>query len=378
MNSTPAFDSNILRVKVKKRIGEFDLDVSFMARQGVTALFGRSGSGKTTLINLITGLSVPDWGRIEIDNRILCDTDKHIFLTPEKRSIGFVSQEGDLFPHLTVKGNIEFACRFGKGTGFHIPIKEVIELLDLGFLLGRWPNTLSGGEKQRTAIARALLSHPRILVMDEPLASLDASHKSQILPYIERLRDEFMLPIIYVSHDMEEVVRLADTMVLLDQGKNSATGLVEEIMSRADLRPLTGRHEASSVINVIVSQQDEFFKLTQLSFFGGKLWIPFVDVPLGTETRMRVRARDVLLSLTRPKGTSILNILPATVKEIITGNGPQAELVLDLGALLIASVTKKSISNMKLEPGTKVYAMIKAAAITHRALGLGGLRSRRN
>lgn len=214
--------------------------------------------------------------------------------------------------------------------------------------------------------------------MDEPLASLDAMHKAEILPYVERLRDDARIPIVYVSHAIAEVVRLADTMVILDDGATVASGGVEEIMGRLDLRPLTGRYEAGAVLTVTVRGYDKVFGLTELGFAGGRLLIPSLEAPLGRQLRMRIRARDVALSLTAPTDTSFLNILPATVWEIGPSDGPQLEVLLDVGAPLIARITRKSLMTLDLRPGKQVFAMIKAAAIDRQALGLAGTRQRRN
>ena len=367
-----------LSVDVAYRRADFSLRVEFTAAAGLTAFFGRSGAGKTTLANLVAGLVRPDSGHISIGKRVLFDGATGDWVPPERRRIGYVFQEGRLFPHLSVRGKLDYAERFLPAGTASPPRDEITELLNLGELLGRRPNGLSGGEKQRVAIGRALLSAPTLLVMDEPLASLDAMHKAEILPYIERLRDDVGIPIIYVSHAITEVVRLADTMVILDDGSTVATGGVEEIMGRLDLRPLTGRYEAGAVLSVTVRGHDKSFGLTELGFSGGRLWVPGLDAPLGRQLRMRIRARDVALSLTAPTDTSFLNILPATVREIAESDGPQVEVLLDVGAPLIARITRKSFAVLDLMPGKQVFALIKAAAIDRQALGLGGTQRRHN
>lgn len=369
---------NTLNVDVSYRRDGFSLAAAFSAASGLTAFFGRSGTGKTTLANLIAGLIRPDQGRISIGERVLFDSASGDWVAPEHRRIGYVFQEGRLFPHLTVRANLEYSKRFMPATSSPPDLAEIVDLLDLREILSRRPDGLSGGEKQRVAIGRALLSAPRLLVMDEPLASLDAFRKGEILPYIERLRDDGGIPIIYVSHAMEEVVRLADTMVILDQGRTVASGPVEDIMGRLDLRPLTGRYEAGAVLAVTVRGHDKTFGLTELGFAGGRLWVPGLDMPLGSALRMRVRARDVSLSLTQPTDTSILNVLPATVREIAAGDGPQLEVLLDVGVPLIARVTRKSITNLGLHPGKAVFALVKAAAIDRHSLGLAGTRKRQD
>ncbi len=370
-------DVSDLLVDIEYRRGDFQLRADFQAGRGLTAFFGRSGSGKTTLANLIAGLARPGKGRLSIGERVMFDAEQGLFVPPELRRIGYVFQEGRLFPHLSVHKNLHYGQRFVPSDAIAPEPGEVIELLELQPLLHRRPGNLSGGEKQRVAIGRALLSAPQLLVMDEPLAALDATHKNEILPFIERLRDEAGIPIIYVSHALEEVIRLADTMVILDHGRTVASGGVEEIMGRLDLRPLTGRYEAGAVLGVTVRGQDKSWGLTELGFAGGRLWVPGLDAPLGTALRMRIRARDVSLSLTRPTDTSILNVLEATVREIAPAGGPQTEVLLDVGAPLIARVTRKSVAAMGLEPGKQVFALVKAAAIDRHTLGLGGTRKRR-
>ena len=252
----------------------------------------------------------------------------------------------------------------------HQDFEQIVDLLDLAPLLDRMPEKLSGGEKQRVALGRALLSSPKMLLMDEPLVALDASRKGEILDYIEQLRDVLSLPIIYVSHAMEEVIRLADTMVIIDKGSSVAVGSVEEISSRLDLHPLTGRYEAGAVMPVTVTTHDETYGLTQMDSAAGPLWVPLLDLSVGAVLRLRIRARDVTISLNKPEETSILNILHGEVKEIGSLSGSQIDLLIDTGSPLIARVTRKSLDNLKLEVGSKVYALIKAAAIDRRNLGM--------
>lgn len=367
----------VLRVAIGYRAGAFRLRADFDAPPGLTAFFGRSGAGKTTLVNLIAGLAAPRSGRISVGDDVLYDSATRTDLPPERRRIGYVFQEDRLFPHLSVRGNLAYGQRFRRpATGRRDP-GDVIELLDLGGLLDRRPANLSGGERQRVAIGRALLSSPDILLMDEPLASLDSARKSQILPFIERLRDDTGIPIVYVSHAIDEVVRLADTMVVLDKGVTVASGPVEEVMSRLDLRPLTGRYEAGAVFPVTVAGQDKTFGLTELAFPGGRLWTPALDRPLGGALRIRIRSRDVSLSLSRPRDSSILNVVEGVVTEIGAQDGPQTDVLVDIGTPLMARITRKSVAAMRLQPGTRVFALIKAVAIDRHAMGLGGTRPRR-
>jgi molybdate transport system ATP-binding protein len=363
----------MLSVAVEHRLGDFILDAAFDSGGGLTALFGRSGAGKTSLINAIAGLVRPARGRIVVDGAVLTDTEKGVFLPARRRHIGYVFQEGRLFPHLTVRQNLLygrwFAPSIGRRAGGHAgEVDHVVELLGIADLLGRRPANLSGGEKQRVAIGRALLAHPRLLVMDEPLASLDEARKTEILPYIERLRDEFAVPIVYVSHAIAEVTRLATTMVVMSEGRVAAVGPPAAIMGRIDLFPLTGRAEAGAILNTRVAEHDIRFGLTTLRAAAGDLRVPYVDLRLGTQLRVRIRARDVMIALEPPRRLSALNILPGTVAEIGATDGPIVEIRLDCaGEPLIARLTRRSVEALGLVPGRPVYAVIKSIAFDHHA-----------
>jgi len=298
------------------------------------------------------------------------DSKRGLDLPPERRRIGYVFQEGRLFPHLTVRGNLTYGLRRAPTAERRIQLDQIVDLLGLEVLLGRRPHDLSGGEKQRVALGRALLANPRLLLMDEPLAGLDQARKDEVLSFIERLRDELTIPIVYVSHAMPEIVRLADTMVLMSEGRVEAVGPLDELTSRLDLRPLTGRYEAGAVLEARVEGQDTAFALTELSFAGGRLWVPRLDLPRGAELRLRIRARDVVLAHTRPAKTSILNALPCVVKDIGAEEGPQVDLRLDAGgAALWARITRRSLHELGLVPGSEVYALIKAGSIDRYSLG---------
>jgi molybdate transport system ATP-binding protein len=331
---------------------------------------------------MLAGLSRPDSGRIEIEGVTVFDSSHGLDLRPEHRRIGYVFQEGRLFPHMTVRGNLTYGLRRAPAHDRRIQLDQIVELLGLETLLGRRPHDLSGGEKQRVALGRALLANPRLLLMDEPLAGLDQPRKDEVLRFIERLRDELTIPIVYVSHAMPEIVRLADTMVLMSGGRVEAVGPLDDLTSRLDLRPLTGRYEAGAVLEARVEGQDAAFALTELSFAGGHLWVPRLDLPRGAELRLRIRARDVVLAHTRPEGTSILNAFPCVVKDIGaeggaevsaeggTDLGAQVDLRLDAGgAALWARITRRSLHELALAPGSEVYALIKAVAIDRYSLG---------
>ena len=364
----------MIEVGVEKRLGGFLLDVRFDApASGIIALFGRSGAGKTTVVNMLAGLLRPDLGRIAIADEILFSSERGIDVPPERRRLGYIFQEGRLFPHYSVRGNLTYGMRHGARHPT-ITFDAVVALLGIEPLLERRPGDLSGGEKQRVAIGRALLAAPRLLLMDEPLASLDAPRKAEIMPFIERLRDELRLPIIYVSHAMEEIVRLADTLVLLSEGRVAAVGTVEDLTSRLDLRPLTGRYEAGAVIRATVAGHDVTFGLSELAFPGGRLRVSHVALPLGTPVRVRIRARDVALATTRPTGISIRNIFAARVVELAADRGPLVDVRLDIGTArqpvaLWARITQRAAQELGLATGREVYALLKTVALDRASYG---------
>jgi len=375
MNATTS-----VSIDVKRRVGNFSLDVKFSAEGGLTAFFGRSGSGKTSLVNLLAGLDTPDSGTIQVNGTTLFDSERGINLPAQKRHLGYVFQDSRLFPHMNVQQNLTYGTRFAPKDVSHNSrrhnLDEIVSLLGISSLMDRQPNSLSGGEKQRVAIGRALLAQPRLLLMDEPLASVDAGLKDEIISFIENLRDQLDIPIVYVSHAMGEVIRLADTMVILDGGTAVAAGGVEDIMSRLDLRPLTGRYEAGAVVEATVKGHDEAYQLSELAFADKSLWVPRLDLDPGAALRVRIRARDVSLSHNRPEGTSLLNIFEGTISEVAENNGPQVEILLDIGVPLIARITRKSVVDMGLQNGDTVFAMVKAAAIDRHSMGMAGTRPR--
>jgi molybdate transport system ATP-binding protein len=353
-----------IEVDVTGQVGSFEVDVGFASDGGVTALFGQSGAGKTTVVNMIGGLVRPRRGRVVVGGRILFDRDRGIDLPPHRRRLGHIFQEGRLFPHLSVRHNLMYGRWFRRAPADRHRFGEVVELLGIDRLLHRRPRSLSGGERQRVAIGRALLSEPAALLMDEPLASLDAPRKAEILPYLERLRDQARLPIVLVSHSIDEVARLAQTMVLMSDGRVAAVGAVAEIMTRLDLRPMTGRFEAGVVIEAEVAGHDERFQLTTLKVGVQPLLVPRLAEAPGTHVRLRVRARDVALALERPIGISIQNILPGRISELSREEGPFVEVNVDVdGAILTARLTRRAAATMALAPGQPVFALIKAIAL---------------
>ena len=362
----------MLSVAVEHRLGDFRLDAAFDSTGGLTALFGRSGAGKTSLVNAIAGLIRPDRGRITLEDTTLTDTERGVFVPARRRHIGYVFQEGRLFPHLTVRQNLLYGRWFARerrDAARPGEVEHVVDLLGIGDLLARRPANLSGGEKQRVAIGRALLAHPRLLVMDEPLASLDEARKAEILPYIERLRDDTRIPIVYVSHQVAEVARLATTLVVLSEGRVAAAGPTAAIMGRIDLFPLTGRAEAGAILSTRVAEHDVRFGLTTLRAAAGDLRVPYIDLRLGAPMRVRIRARDVMIAVEPPHGLSALNVLPGTVAEIGHADGPIVEIRLDCaGEALVARLTRRSVESLGLEPGRQVYAVIKSIAFDHHSI----------
>jgi molybdate transport system ATP-binding protein len=359
-----------IEVDLYRRLGDFTLQARFVAEGRLIALFGRSGAGKTTLVNLIAGLLRPERGRIVVGGRVLFDSSRGIDLPMHRRRLGYVFQESRLFPHLTVRQNLAYGRWFTPRAERREELPHIADLLGLGPLLERRPRLLSGGERQRVAIGRALLASPRLLLMDEPLASLDQALKSEILPYIERLRDELQVPIVYVSHAIPEVTRLATTMVLLSEGSVAAVGQVAEIMGRIDLFPLTGRYEAGAVLEMKVAAHDERYELTTLKSSVGELRVPHIALPLGAPLRVHIRARDVVLGLAQPEGLSALNVLAGRIDELGPRDGPIVDVRVALaGGTLLARVTRLTIDHLALAPGRPIFAIIKSIALDRRSLG---------
>ena len=341
--------------------GTFRAEMSFRAVGRLTCLFGRSGAGKTTLVNAIAGLIRPDEGRIVADDAVLVDTRARLFVPPHRRRIGYVFQEGRLFPHLSVRQNLLFGRWFVGGEGGP-DLGSVTDLLGIAHLLDRRPATLSGGEKQRVAIGRALLARPRLLLMDEPLASLDEARKAEILPYIERLRDGGGVPIVYVSHAIAEVLRLADTVVMLEAGRVVATGPAAEVLAETRLGPMAAERDAGAVLEGRVLDRDETYGLARVATGAGEVWVPGQVRP-GEQVRILVPAREVMLATEQPAGISALNVLPGRI-EALTELGGAVEATLSCGeARLVARVTRKSVAELGLAPGREVYALVKSVSL---------------
>jgi molybdate transport system ATP-binding protein len=359
----------MLTLDIEKALGAFRVKAAFQAGAGVTVLFGRSGAGKTSIINAVAGLLRPERGRIEIDGKVLFDSERGIDLPPHARRVGYVFQEGRLFPHLDVRQNLRYAGWFSRPAPA-AEFEHVVDLLGLKDLLGRRPISLSGGEKQRVAIGRALLAQPRLLLLDEPLASLDAHRKTEILQYIEILRDEVGIPILYVSHAVEEVVRLADTVVLMSRGEVAAVGSAEEVMGRPDLRPAVGTFEGGAIIDGRVVEQDMQYDVATVAFEGGQLVLTNVDALIGEPVRVRIRARDVSIALDPPQRISVQNILPGTITDVGDPRGGVVDVSVAVGAVVLrARITERAARQLALARGMDVHALIKAVSLDRHSVG---------
>lgn len=361
----------MLEVSVRHAFPGFRLDADFKAPPGITVLFGRSGSGKTTIVNTVAGLLMPTAGRIASGDWTLLDTDRGIRLKPHRRRLGYIFQEGRLFPHLTVRQNLAYGAWFAPRGAPREDMGRVVDLLGIGHLMGRRPGALSGGEKQRVAIGRALLAAPRLILADEPLAGLDEARKAEILPYFERLRDEVNVPVLYVSHSASEVARLATTVVALDSGCVVAQGPAAEVLGDPAVLP-AGAREAGAVLTVRVARQHPD-GLTELDAGGITLFLPRVAQAPGASLRIRIAAHDVILSRSRPEGLSALNILPGVVHEVRPGDGPGAIVALDTQAgRVLSRVTRRSAEALGLAPGAAVYAVVKSVAVAPSDIGAHG------
>ncbi|HEX8989849.1 MAG TPA: molybdenum ABC transporter ATP-binding protein [Rhodocyclaceae bacterium] len=338
-----------------------DVDLVLPAR-GVTALFGPSGSGKTTVLRCIAGLERRAAGRLEVGGEVW--QQEGVFLPTHRRRLGYVFQDARLFPHLTVRRNLDYGQRRVAAAERRVSPDHVVELLGIGHLLDRLPERLSGGERQRVAIARALLTSPSLLLMDEPMAALDAARKAEILPYLERLHGELEIPVIYVSHSPDEVARLADHLVVMESGRAVAQGPLTETLARLDL-PVRLGEDAGVVLDGRIAERDQNWHLARIEFDGGSLWTRDAGHALGHAVRVRILARDVSVALDAPHDTSILNTMPATVAELADESHPALALVkLRVGAsAIVARLTRRSACGLELKPGLPVFAQIKAVAL---------------
>lgn len=358
----------MLSVRLRHVFPGFRLDASFDAPAGLTVLFGRSGSGKTTIVNAVAGLLRPQDGRIVIDGTVLSDSNRGLFLPPHRRGIGYVFQDSRLFPHLSVRQNLLYGHWF-TARGRQSELARIVDMLGIGHLLSRRPTALSGGERQRVSLGRAILSHPRLLLMDEPLAALDQTRKQDILPYLECLRDQAGLPILYVSHSPAEVARLATTVVLMDQGRVAAAGPVAALLSDPLVAPILGLAEAGAILSARVEAQ-EADGLTRLWTTGGPLFMPCIAARIGTALRLRILARDVMIATAPPQGISALNVVPARVRDLTDVAGG-VMVRLDAGdQVILSQVTARSARALRLAPGKPVHAVLKAVSVAPGTTGL--------
>lgn len=360
----------MLSVDIRHEQGAFSLNAVFECSAGVTALFGPSGAGKSSVVNAIAGLIRPRAGRVVFDGETLFDAARGLHVRAGRRRFGYVFQEARLFPHLTVRQNLRYSHWFDRTLYSDKDFAHIVELLDIGALLQRRPAQLSGGEKQRVAIGRALLAKPRLLLLDEPLASLDAARKQEILRYLRVLRDETRIPMIYVSHAVDEVLQLADQVVLLAAGRVAASGGVEAVMGRTDLQPGAGLFEGGAVIDTHVTGVDPADSLVMLGFDGGTLTAGDTSVSVGDRVRVRIRAREVSIALEPPQYISIQNILSGTIVSVDTlGSGGVIVVIAVGSAMLRARVTQRAARQLALVRGLKVYALIKALSLDRRIGG---------
>ncbi|WP_027157600.1 molybdenum ABC transporter ATP-binding protein [Methylobacter luteus] len=344
--------------------GEFKFDVDLrLPGSGISVLFGPSGSGKTTLLRCIAGLQRAPQGLLKINGEVWQDSERGVFVPTHKRPLGYVFQEASLFPHLTVTENLQFGLKRINKPSSAADLHQIIELLGIGHLLKRMPDRLSGGERQRVAIARALALNPEVLLMDEPLAALDFQRKQEILPFLNRLHQELNIPVLYVTHSQQEVAQLADTLVIMADGRALASGPLAETLSRLDV-PLAHDREAATVWPVTVIEHEADYHLTRVAFAGGTLSLPAIDAAVGTPLRVQVYARDASIALELPSATSILNVLPATVTGLTDGHGGQSVVRLKVGnQALLAHITRKSTVLLGLRVGMGVYVQIKGTSI---------------
>lgn len=364
--SIPAVvDDGLIRARFLVQHPGFRLDVDLdLPGRGVSALFGHSGSGKTSCLRCFAGLDRPQHGYLQIAGELWQDSARGVFLPAHQRAIGYVFQDANLFPHLSVRGNLQYGQRRIPAAQRKVALDQALELLGIGHLLERMPSALSGGERQRVGIARALVTSPRLLLMDEPLASLDLKRKQEVLPYLQRLHEELDIPLLYVSHAPDEVARLADHLVLLDEGQVRASGPLKELLLRADL-PFATEDDAEAVIDGQVCGHDAAYGLLELQLPGSdaRLRLPHTAVADGQAVRVKIKARDVSLGLNRAEGSSLLNLLPARVESWQVLDA-QVLLTLCIGdQRLLARITRYSFDQLGIHTGQAIWAQIKSVSL---------------
>ncbi len=359
----------MLSVAATKQRGAFTLNVRFeLPMPGVLALFGRSGCGKSTVVNIISGLLEPEAGSVVLNDTVLLDTQRGIDVPPERRRIGYVFQDARLFPHLRVSANLRYAQKRAAGASY-VSLDTVVALLDLRSLMDRRTHQLSGGERQRVAIGRALLAQPRLLLLDEPLASLDSARREEVLPYLETLRDQLALPMVYVTHDFSDVLRLATHLVFMESGSVVAQGAVAEMSLNPHLRRLIGPDEVGAIIDGVALGTDSHTQLMKIRVGHGELNLQVEDLAPGTALRIQLLARDVIVSTRAPEYLSVRNSLAGTVMSV---QGDEADcdlIVIDIGgAHILARITRTATRELSLRPGMKIWALVKATSLRRHAV----------
>ena len=357
----------MLTVDLKKRRGVFTLDVAIRApTPGLIALFGRSGCGKSTLVNLIAGLLHPDEGVVRLDDAVLYDSANRVNVEVERRRIGYVFQDARLFPHFDVLGNLRYGEKRApkvRATS-RIQLDEIVDLLGLRTMLHRKPHRLSGGERQRVALGRALLSQPQLLLLDEPLASLDLARREELLPYLERLRDQLSIPMVYVSHQFDEVLRLATYVVLLDAGAVTAQGDLTTVSRRPELRAIVGPDSMGAVIEAKVGQVDTVAGLARLQVGANEIVISSNELRIGQSVRIQLLARDLILATEPPRALSVRNILQGSVISTLPDEAQTQQIEIDIGgATVLARVTDDASAQLALRPGLKVWVLVKTVSL---------------
>lgn len=358
----------MLSIDIGKVLGKFELSASFECIAGTTAIFGPSGAGKSSILSMIAGLSKPDKGRIELDGRVLFDGINGVSLPAERRGIGMVFQDARLFPNMNVLKNLTYA-EWAGGRHGNIKFDHVISLLGLEKMLMRMPSKLSGGEKQRVAIGRALLSDPKILLLDEPLASLDVKRRQLLLPFLKSVRDEFNIPMLFVSHEPDDVKQLADHLILVEDGKVTEAGSVSQVFAGDKMQNLLGERDLGVILNAQITHYDNEYMLADaiIDDDHAKLYpvkISLDGAEIGQSIRLHLRSRDIAVATQRPKGTSLQNCLAVTIKDIQDIGSAQVKVQFDcFGQVLLAQITRKSCDELKLQKGQSVFALIKSVAL---------------
>ncbi len=351
-----------LFVKAKQRLGTFALDATFTSERGITALFGRSGSGKTSMIRIIAGLAQPDEGQVVLGGEVIMDTERRVFVAKHRRRFGYVFQEARLFPHLSVRHNLSYGRWFAKNAAPAEGLDRIVALLGIEDLLERRPEKLSGGEKQRVAIGRALLSAPRLLLMDEPLAALDDARKAEVMPYLERLRDEMQIPIVYVSHSIAEVARLANQVVVMRDGKVEAVGSAVDVLSHSPAS--FERRDAGALLEGWVESVDAHHRIATIALKSARLHVPGAMLNPGKAVRVLVSSRDVMLAMKKPEALSALNVLEGIVQNMTQAEDATIDVLVDCGGdAILSRITSFSAERLGLRIGVAVFAVIKTVAL---------------